>query len=264
MRGRRREAPNVDDDVADPTDLVAERVEHAQAGQAADEDARRGAHAARLSGWSAVVREAVAATSSGSSAPVPGPPVRGRGLARRDGRGTRGRGVGAGRLDAGRRTGRRARTVHSRAQRSTASAGALSRPALRASVAGPTARASGPISSTVACTVSSRPPVSLLRRISRTSSGNHGRVCSPGPDTAYTVSSAQACQNGQARSPGGCTHIRPGLVRRLGEERGDVEGLGRTLRRRPALRGALARPRGSRAVSVTRELCHNRRADCRC
>ena len=117
-----------DDDVAHPTDLVAERVEHAQAGQAADEDARRSAHAARLSGWSAVVGEAVAAPSSWSSAPVPGSPGRGRGLARRDRCGAGGRGVGPG-ASTGVPNGRRARTVHSRAHRSTASAEAFRRPA---------------------------------------------------------------------------------------------------------------------------------------
>ena len=54
-----------DDDVADPADLVTERVEDAELGQAADEGAGRRAHADRLSG----VR-------------LPAPSPRGRGHAR--------------------------------------------------------------------------------------------------------------------------------------------------------------------------------------
>ena len=66
-------------------------------------------------------------------------------------------------------------------------AGALSRDPFRVVVATSQCSLSGGMIVALAGTVTSRPPLLLLRKVTASSAGSHGRLCSPGPDTTYAV-----------------------------------------------------------------------------
>src|SRR6478736_4099028 len=110
--------------------------------------------------------------------------------------------------------------VHDCRHRSAVSPTALRRSGRSTSTAASHSASSGVTSRTVACTVTRRPPVSLLRRISSTSSGSQGSGCSPGPDTTYAAgpvprsspSSCQTCQTGWVPPSGRRTQSSPDLV----------------------------------------------------
>ena len=169
-----------DHDVADPADLVAERVEDAQAGQAADEDAGRGAHAG--TGYPAGADRGVAARAgcrAGAGAAAASARAASRVVVAAVGRHR----CGARSRRCSRRGPRRARRGASArgpcttaAQRSTTSPTALSRSARSASTAASHPASSGVTSRALARTVSSRPPVSLLRRIELDLVGQPGQL----------------------------------------------------------------------------------------
>src|SRR5450756_1393831 len=91
-------------------------------------------------------------------------------------------------------------------------AGALRRDAFRAVVATSQRSSSGLTMLALAGTVTSRPPVLLLRKVTARSVGSHGRLCSPGPVTTYAVPSSHTCHAGHGRSPGTSIHSIPDFL----------------------------------------------------
>src|SRR5450756_1665803 len=84
--------------------------------------------------------------------------------------------------------------------------------AFRAVVASSQRMSKGVMTAALAATVTRRPPVLLLRKVTAMSAGRGGRLCSPGPVTTYAVSSSHTCHAGQARSPGMSIHSSPDFL----------------------------------------------------
>src|SRR5450631_320484 len=91
-------------------------------------------------------------------------------------------------------------------------AGALRRDAFSVVVTTSHRSSSGLTTVALAGTVTSRPPVLLLRKVTARSSGSTGRLCSPGPVSTYAVPSSHTCHAGQARSPGMLIHRIPDFL----------------------------------------------------
>ena len=154
--------------------------------------------------------------------------------------------VRAGRLERGAEGPERARPCTRAAQRSSASSAALSRAGLeRLGGRGPTGLVgAGRSRGRVACTVSSRPPVSLLRRIeadllraATAGSARRGR-------TRHTRSRRPRRARTATRGrPGGCTHISPDLVAASANSAVTLSGTA----------GSEARPHGSSVRPGARE-----------
>ena len=238
-RGRRRGRAERHDDVAHPPDLVAERVEDAQPGQAPDEDARRSAHAGKA--IRLVSRSDRRPRRSAPRASRSRPSFRRRGATGASRRSWP-RGVAAAR----RRSVVRVASPGPRpgVPNGAARDRALGAPALDDVVGGVEARrpAAPSAASATGLVVGERPA----------HRGLHGeqpaagvlaaqdeddllrqprQVLLAGPGHDIHGRRDPGVPDGQARSPGTSTQIRPDLRRRLGEQGGDVERGARPARR---------------------------------
>src|ERR1035437_9697174 len=91
-------------------------------------------------------------------------------------------------------------------------AGGLSRDPFRATLTSYQRLSLGVTTATRAGTGTRRPPVLLLRKVTATSAGSTGRLCSPGPVSTYAAPSSHTCHAGQARSPGMSIHSSPDFL----------------------------------------------------